>query len=141
MTKQSSDPRDRMYERNLLNERRACAKLFNLHRAAIIKAAKKNADKLDLDVDDLPLGYASDPITPAQKFNGYDRNGRNSTDLNTIVGELDELATLVSAVDETVRVELAAAVVALKSFDVWYGALCRRDWYPSNLTENALRVA
>lgn len=137
MTKQT-DPRDRIYARNLKNERRACARRFNLARRIIIAAAKKNDAALDVNHDAESLCYAADPISTAQKFNDYDRNGRNSSDLDLIVGELVELADDVIAVDESARETLKTAVDEIKGFDVWYGALCRRGWIPSSEIENAL---
>ena len=118
----NNEQRDREYENSLRAERRACAKLFNAARRAIINAARRADADFDPEYD---LGWADAPVKINQRFGGYDREGRNSSDLNATVGELVKLANKINGVN------LSDAVATLQSFDVWYGSLCRRNFQPT----------
>ena len=118
----NDEQRDRQYENNLRAERRACAKLFNAARRAIIAASRRVDADFDPETD---LGWADAPVKINQRFAGYDRDGRNSSDLRSTVDELVKLANKINDAN------LNDAVATLQSFDVWYGSLCRRNFDPT----------
>lgn len=118
----NDEQRDREYENSLRAERRACAKLFNAARRAIITAARRADADFDPETD---LGWSSSPVKINDRFAGYDRDGRNSSDLSATVSELVKLANSINGAN------LNDAVATLQSFDVWYGSLCRRNFEPT----------
>ena len=125
---------DRQIELNLRAERRECSKLFNAARRTILEVARRAR------LDDVDLSYAASPVRINQRFGGYNRDGRESVDLQMTVEELiivandlflqDGIAKCVGETSNVDRSALKSAVATLRSFDVWYGSLCRRGFTP-----------